>query len=150
MAQTTTAQAGCRAEVWLDNSGGTLTNISGSSTQVDPHFTHALGTYRARNDGGWPKRLDAGKDSDVRLNVLYTSTADEGWDILREWWFASAPGARTLTWYAPSKTAGADVFSGEFRIRDLRWTHSSRDAGPLVVTADLVADGEVTESTYSS
>lgn len=149
MAQTTTAQAACRADVWLDNAGGTLTDISGSTTTVDPDFTQTLGDYHPRASA-WPSRLDGGKDAGVRLNVLYTSTADEGWDILKDWWFAANPGARTMTWYAPSKTAGADVFSGEFRIRGLRWTHGAGDPAPLVVTADLVPDGAISQSTYSS
>jgi len=149
MAQTTTALGPCEVEVWLDNVGGTLTAINGSTTTIDPRFTLTQGDYHPRASD-WPNRLDGGKDAGVRLNVLYSTTADEGWDILKDWWFAASPGARTLTWYAPANEVGADKFSGEFRIRDLRWTHSASPAGPIVVTADLVPDGEVSQSTVSS
>lgn len=148
MAQTTTAISSCAVEVWLDNTaGGVLTNISGSSTEIVPRFTQTLGDYHPRASD-WPSRLDGGKDAGIRLNVVYSTTAAEGWDILKDWWFTAPPGARTLTWYAPDKTAGADMFSGEWRIRDLRWTHGAGSAGPVVVTADLVPDGEVTQSAY--
>ena len=149
MTQTTTAIDSCAVEVWLDTVGGVLTNISGSSTEIVPHFTQTLGDYHPRASN-WPSRLDGGKDAGVRLNVVYSTTDAEGWDILKDWWFAASPGARTLTWYAPSNEVGADKFSGEFRIRDLRWTHSASPAGPVVVTADLVPDGAVAQTTVSS
>jgi len=149
MAQTTTAIDSCAVEVWLDTAGGVLTNISGSSTEIVPHFTQTLGDYHPRASD-WPSRLDGGKDAGVRLNVVYSTTDAEGWDILKDWWFAASPGARRMRWYAPDKTAGADQFAGNWRIRDLRWTHGASAAGPVVVTADLVPDGEVTQSTYAS
>ena len=127
MAQTTTAIDSCAVEVWLDDDAtpGVLQNISGSSTEIVPRFTQTLGDYHPRASD-WPSRLDGGKDAGVRLNVVYSTADDEGWDLLKDWWFAASPGARTLTWYAPDKTAGADMFSGEWRIRDLRWTQDRK------------------------
>ena len=149
MAQTTTAIDSCAVKVWLATAGDVMTDISGSSTEIVPHFTQTLGDYHPRASD-WPSRLDGGKDADVRLNVVYSTTDAEGWDLLKDWWFTVPPGARRMIWYAPDKSVGADMFSGSYRIKDLRWVHGASAAGPVVVTADLVPDGEVTQETSAT
>lgn len=148
MAQTTTAASAIGVSVWLDNAGGTPTDISGSAASLRPSLELEQGMYRARASA-WPKHLDGGKNASVTINVVFSTTADEGWDILKDWFHASSPGARTLTWYEPSKTAGADCYSGEFRLERMSWDDSAGAGGPVVATADLVPDGAVSHSTYS-
>lgn len=145
MAITTTARNACDASVWLDTAGGTLTDISGSSANIAPSFDLQVGEYRVFQDR-WPKRIDCGKDASITLNVWYSTTADEGFDILIDWFFTTSPGARTFSWYQPSKNVGSDYFTGEFRLDDLSWTNDPSDPNPVMVTATLLPDGTVSHS----
>jgi hypothetical protein len=143
MAQTTTAVNSCAAVVKLDRLDGTLTNISGSAASVTPAFGLTLGEYRGYADR-WPDQLDGGRTAGVTLSVLYSTATDEGWDILRRWYFATNPGARSFHWYTPDETtAGGDHFSCEMRITDLKWQVDASRGGAIAATATLVPDGAV-------
>jgi len=146
MAQTTTAASARAATAWLDSSaGGSLANISGSTTSIEPDFGLTLGEYRVFQDR-YPHQLDGGRSASITLNVVYSTTASEGWAILRDWYQATNPGARTLDWYAPDATAGSDHFSCEVRIESLRHTLAAGDGSPIIVTARLVPDGTISRS----
>jgi len=143
MAQTTSAVNSCAAVVKLDRLDGTLTDISGSAASITPAFGLTLGEYRVYADRS-AHQLDGGRTAGVTLNVLYSTAADEGWDILRRWYFATNPGARTLHWYTPDETkVGGDHFSCEMRIADLKWRVDASRGGAIVATATLVPDGAV-------
>lgn len=145
MAMTTTSQNACDASIWLRDSGGTDRDISGSSNSVGFEFTLNLGDVNAFQNR-WPKRLDCGKDATISLEVMYTETANEGWDVLKDWYFATAPGARLFTAYIPDKNVGSDMFSGDMRIESLSFTLTAGEADPILVSATLRSDGEVAHS----
>jgi len=107
MAQTSTQVSACNAVVRLDDSSGTLRNISGSTNRVVLDFDHELGDYRAYGSP-WPKVLDAGKNATFALTVLYTTTNNEGLDILKQWYHAASPGARTFWVEIPDSSIGSD------------------------------------------
>ena len=148
MAQTSTQVSACDVVVCLDDSGGTPRDISGSTNRIDMDFAHTLGDYRAYGSK-WPVRLDAGKDANFTLVVLYTTANNEGLDILNQWYHAASPGARTLRVDIPDSTVGSDRYSGEVRLDDLKWTVSAREGGPILVTARLVPDGEISWTTIT-
>lgn len=145
MAQTTTAVNACDASVWLDDATGELRDISGSSNNVEINFDHdveAFVTYQAK----WPRRLECGKDASFTLHVIYTEAANEGYDILKNWFFATAPGARSLHIYIPDKNVGSDHFSCEARLDSLAFSADRSTAAPIMVTAVLLPDGEVSHT----
>ena len=145
MARTTTAVNGCDVSVWLDDATNTLRDISGSSNNVELNFDHDVEAY-VTFQSKWPGRLECGKDATWTLHVIYSETANEGFDILKNWFFASSPGKRTCRVYTPDKNVGSDRYSGEFRIDSLNWSSDRATAGPTMVTAVLLPDGEVTHS----
>lgn len=145
MAQTSTAVNACDVDIWLDKVGGTETDISGSSNAISMNFDHDVKPFRTFGSV-WPKRQECGKDASFTLTVVYSPTADEGLDILKDWFFAASPGARTLQVYIPTKNVGNDYYSAEVRIQSLSWSMSPDEAGPIMVQAVLVPDGEVTVS----
>lgn len=146
MATTTTAVNACDAAIWLDNASATATDISGSTNSVAMNFDHQIGEYRVFQDK-WPQRLECGKDASFTLNVVYDSTATTAFGLLRDWFFATTPGLRTLSVYIPDKEAGSDYYYGEMRIANLNWTADPSEPGAIAVTAELLPSGEVTLDT---
>jgi len=145
MATTSTAVNACNASLWLDDVSGTPRDISGSSNSIDVSLDHNLGEVLSFGSK-WPKRLECGKDATVTIEVIYSETASEGWDVLKDWYFATAPGARTLTFYIPDKNVGSDKFETQARLESLSWTADRGEAGPIMVSATLRPDGELTHS----
>ncbi len=141
MAQTTTAINACDASIWLDKSTGVLTDISGSSNSLNMDFDNELGMLR--NFGSrWPIRLECGKDATLTLAITYTTGTDEAVSILKEWYFNN-PGRRSLKFYLPDKSVGADLYAGEFRLEKLSIPTEAGKADPILVTATLRPDGAV-------
>lgn len=149
MALTTTAVNGCDAGIYLDDSAGTPVDIGGSTNGITLNFTQNVAELRAYGSK-WPTRLSCGKDATVNLVVIYSETADEGLDILKDWFFASSPGSRTLTIYLPDKNVGSDKYSGEFVIQDFSIPSTAGEAAPIAVAATLLCNGEVTMVTNAT
>jgi len=149
MAVTTTDKNACSAGIWLDNAAGTPVDISGSSTSFDYTFTQELGDWQAFQNK-WRQRLECGKDGAFTLNVVYSTTATEGYQIINTWFFTDNPGARTLTWYVPDKNVGSNKYQAEVRLQSMSVTLDPSDAGPIILTAELLPDGEITHSTAAT
>lgn len=142
MAQTTTHVNACDVSVWLDNLAGTLTDISGSSNGVSMQFsieTGMLRTFQAK----WPVRTECGKDAEITLKAVYSTAADEAYDILKNWFFASTPGARSFSCYIPNKNVGSDHYYGEVRLGGgFGFDADPTEPGPIAVEVTLLPDGE--------
>ena len=149
MVQTSTPITGCDAGIWLDNLGGTQKDIGGSTNQYSLNFDMELGMLRTFGSR-WPKRIECGKDASFGLQIVYSTAADEGFDILKKWYFATSPGSRSIKFYLPDKNVGSDVFSAEVKIDSFNWTVSAGSAEPVIVTLNLLPDGEVTHASNAT
>lgn len=149
MTQTTTYVNACDASVWLDNSAGTLTDISGSSNSVQMEFVQVIGelsTYQQK----WPVRLSCRKDATFTLSAVYSTASDESVDILNDWFFSATPGLKTFKVYVPDKNVGSDVYSGEVVLESLSIPVTADEASPINVTAVLRPSGEWTRVTNAT
>lgn len=149
MAQSTTAINACDASIWLDDDANTLQDISGSSNSVDINFDHDLGQY-ITFQSKWPNRLECGKDASFSIQAVYSTASDEAWDLLKQWYFATSPGERSLNIYLPDKNVGSDKFSCEARIENLSFTMTGGEADPIIVTATLLPSGAVAHTTAAT
>lgn len=150
MTQTTSAINSCDAQINLDNSAGTLTNISGSSSKVSPSFETMEGVARTL-DGSWPIRLLCKRDATFSLSIVYSTTADEGMDLLLDWWFGAAYNAgRSMRLDLPDATAGSDRFQGEVKLINFSWDVDAEEAGPILVEAEVKIHGELTRTAIAS
>ena len=149
MAQTTTAVNACDAAIWLDNAGGTLKDISGSSNNVDMNFDIDIGEFKSFASK-WKARITCGKDAEFTIAAVYSTTTNESLDILKNWFFAAAPGSRTLKVYLPDKNVGSDVYSGEFVLSNLKIPADGSKADFIMVEATLKPDGAVTLTTNAT
>jgi len=149
MAQTTTHVNACDASIWLDNSAGTLKDISGSSNSITMNFTREVGELRTFQVK-WPVRLGCGKDATFTLRAVYTTATDEAMDILKNWYFAGDPGSRSLHVYIPDKNVGSDHYYGEVTIASFNFNADPTEPGPIAVEAELLPDGAWALTTAST
>lgn len=150
MAQTTTHINACDAGIWLDNASGTQTDIGGSSNACSITLSQNIGELPTFGTD-WPRRKACGRDAKVELVVIYSTAADEGKDLLVDWFFGgNHKNARTLTIYLPDKNVGSDVYQGEFILEGFKIPIQAGDGKPIAVTANLSVDGELSNFTNAT
>ena len=141
MAQTTTSVTQKSCVVSLDTSGGTLTNISGSTT------TYSIsGSADSGEDStfeGTSNLTTAGPKTDtVDLAVIYSTATSEGSDILKQWWFSDGHQTeRTVQIDVPDSSTGSDRYSGEVRLTGFSMAADSSATQKLRVECTLTCDG---------
>lgn len=149
MAETTTTINGCDADIFLDDDADAPVDVSGSSNEIAMTFDNELGEYRTFGSR-WRRRTECGKDASFTLQAVYSTAADEAFDLLKTWYFANPPGNRTLSVYLPNKNVGSDHYQGEMKVESLDWTSTAGEGDPIIVTAELKPDGEVTHTTAAT
>jgi len=142
MAQTTTAVNACDVVVSIDDDGGTLTDVSGSTNEVAISFEINMGEANTF-DGNYPLRLVCGKTASMSLTALYTTTGDEAWDLIKGWLHVYDGDSRTVRVDCPDSTTGSDRYEGEWTLVSYDHTFSSGEGGPIMVSAELVNDGTI-------
>ena len=143
MAQTTTAINACDAAIWLDDESGTPVDISGSSSTFNLDLTQdtaQVPTFQS----DWKIVLSCGRGATASLDVVYTTTADEAIDLLKDWFFNYKNTKRTLSLYVPDKNVGSDHYYGEFLLAGLSIPVSGGAPDPIVVSASLELSGALT------
>ena len=149
MTQTSTHRNGCDAAIWLDNAAGTPTDISGSTNAYNLDFKVNIGATPTFGTQ-WPRRLMCGRDASFSVTVLFTTAADEGYDLLKDWFFGNVTAARTLTFYLPDKNVGSDKYSGEVVLETLSIPVTAGEGAPILVSATFLPDGAWTMVTNAT
>lgn len=145
MAASTTVFNGCDSVVRLDNSGGTLVDISGSSNNIEFDPKREIGEFKPFSTP-WKTRIDCGKDAAIKLSIVCSTAAGEGMDILLDWFF-NGSGLRTLQWDFPNSNSGSRRFQAEVVLSDFNMAAGSDEADPMMLEANLMPSGAVTYST---
>ncbi|MDZ4771206.1 MAG: hypothetical protein SGJ24_18955 [Chloroflexota bacterium] len=146
MPATTSAINACDAAIAIDNAAGVLVDISGAANRAALEFTQTVESYRVFGER-WIRRLACGKDATLRLDLVYTTTANEALDLLRDWFFASGSAAPRTVRIAVAGTIGSDAYEGEFVLARLNLPLDASNAAPILVTADLLPHGVVSYTT---
>jgi hypothetical protein len=149
MAQTTTAVNACDVVIKIDNSAGTLTDISGSSNQCSLDISRNVAEAYTFN-GDWAIKKSCKGAVTVAVQVLYTTTADEGRDLLEDWVFDSPTTTKTVQIDVPDSSVGSTRYAGEFVIESYSVPLSASEAGVIVCSANLSNSGAVTRTTIAS
>jgi hypothetical protein len=149
MPETTSAINACNVALHLDNSSGVPVDISGSANRVEPQFSQQIGEYQVFG-GAWLKRLVCKKDATLNLQIVYSTAANEGWKILKDWWQNHNDEPRTVRFMVPEEEIGADDFSGEFLISTMNAPFDGTQAGPVLVALTLLQTGGLNIGTVAT
>ena len=146
MAPTTTMVSGCNAVVRIDDSGGSLQDMSGSSNKVDIEAMNELGEFKPFGTQ-WKNRIQCGKDLSLALASVFTEAADEAHDLLSTWFEQDGGAARTIQVSIPDETSGSKRYSGEFLLEKYTMNVDAASPNPVPLQANFKPDGEVTIAT---
>ena len=151
MAQSTTVVNGCDIVIQIDNEGGTLTDISGSSNELAMVFGLIAELWRSFGSR-YPGRLTCGKDMTGTLKAVYSPTASEARELIEEWYHTSNGAARAFQFDLPDSNVGGMRYSGEI-IMDGGYNIENIVAGeakPIELTFNFAASGEIVLDTIAS
>lgn len=138
-----------QGKMYLDNAGGTLTDISANETSFTLNVTNATATYGVLNTV-WQKAVDGIRSWSVDCELIM-ETGTNGYSLLRDWIMATSPGARTVRLDQPDSLSGSQRYEGEVRIQNANSLVNANAMGsdPVKVTFTLVGDGTLTASTIA-
>ncbi len=146
---TTTVNA-CDASIWIDDANGTLKDASGSTNSVSISISQNVGEQRVFGSR-WPYRQMCGRDVSLDITVVYSTAADEGLDLLRDWILSTGdPNIRTVTIYLPDKNVGSDKYTGEFVLESLDIPATAGEAAPMLASATLLINGAFTHTNVAT
>lgn len=133
--------------IYVDNAGGTLTDIGGNGTTFALNVTNTTGQYNVLNTP-WTKTVDGPRGWSADCELI-AETGTNGYSLLRDWIMAVSPGARTVRLDQPDSQPGSQRFEGEARISNANGLlNADASAGdPVRVTFTLSGDGALTAST---
>lgn len=137
MPDTTNVVNACGAKVELDNSAGTLINISGTGNEANIDVDQELGEYKVFGDA-YKYRIACARDGSIELSIFYSTGIAEGVGLLKDWYFNSPSAARTVR-----ITIGNDKFFGECMLEKLTIPFKADEAKPVTVKASLKAHGGI-------
>lgn len=144
MAVTTTAINACDVQIYMEDAGGNMVDVSGSSNNVNMDFSNEVGMFKPFGSK-WPIRLECGKDASFSVDFVYTTTVSEGYQLLKEWY--KGGGKRKFIVDMPDSNPGGDRYEGDFILENFPVAADSTSADPIMVSASLVPTGEVIIST---
>lgn len=144
MTTTSTAFTACDSVLKLDNDVGTLTDISGSSSNVDVNFDNKIGEFRVFGDE-YVQRMQCGKDSSITIKGIATTAANEIRDLIEDWYF-SGTGKRTFQLNMPSEAVGSTRYQVECLLKSFSFSADSSAAEPIMYSIELAPVGQVTRT----
>lgn len=151
MAQTTTHANACNVALYIDNSMGTLTNVSGSTNQVSMELTRTMGSL-VTFEGDWDIVTGCKRSGTITIGAVYSTNATEARELLEGWFFGDDSGSdsRTVQINVPNISVGSRRYQTEAVVESMSLPIDASTADPIAVTFQLRTNGTVTRSAISS
>lgn len=147
MAQTVTAHNACGAVIEIDDADGDPVNVSGSSNKASLSLSKQFGKG-VTFEGEWNFTLECKKDGSLEISAMWTDDATEARELLEDWW--ESGGNRVVSIYPAGKITGKRYYTASYKLGELTIPIDATDANPIVLSATLQPDGEITFSNYVS
>ena len=149
MAQTTTQFSAKDAQIYLDDAGGDLVELSGSLNKVELDRENKIGEFETFQSD-FPVRSVGKKDASLSMDFVASTATDEGKDILDEWYHGGDDSPRTVRVDVPDSSVGSTRYEGEFLLETLNMPLDASDANPVMIKAAFKPSGQVTKTTITS
>lgn len=147
MAQSTGGTAGVNAKVEFSVNGSSWTDISGSSSSVDPGEQPGM-SGEAYTFSGDNAVVTAGKNEPIEIDVkiLYTETAGEAFEVVRAQ-FQTTGRAAYLRWSPKGGTTGQFLFTSAAGVlTGISWPPSDAGDGKPIMAGFKIKVPSITKS----
>lgn len=143
MAQTTTHVNACDIVLKVDNSAGTLTDISGSSNSASLSLQRTLGSLMTF-EGQWDIVTSCKISGTISLGAVFSTAANEARAILEGWMWGDDGGtsSRSVEINIPDESVGSIKYYGEAVLESLEIPLEAATADPIAITAQLRTNGQ--------
>jgi len=131
----------CDIQAWMEDIGGNMVNVSGTSNSADLDFNQEIGEFKPFGSR-WKLRLECGKDASGSLRVVYSDGVDEASKLVKDWYF-NGGGSRKFLFYVPDNSPGSEVFEFKAVLDSMPITLDGTDANPISIDVSFMPDGEV-------
>lgn len=151
MAQTTTHANACNVALFIDDSNGALTNVSGSTNQVSLELTRTLGSL-VTFEGNWDIVTACKRSGTITIGAVYSTASGEARELLEGWFFGDDSGtdSRTVQINVPNNSVGSRRYEAECVIESMSLPIDASTADPIALTFQLRTNGTVTRSAITS
>lgn len=151
MAQTTTHANACNVALFVDDSNGDLTNISGSANQVSMELTRTLGSL-VTFEGNWDIVTACKRSGTITVGVVFSTDSGEGRELLEGWFFGDDNGtdSRTVQINVPNANVGSRRYQAECVVETMSLPIDASTADPIALSFQLRTNGTVTRSAITS
>lgn len=141
MALTSTMFNACDAIISLDNSAGSLVDISGSSNNVEFDFNNEIGEFKSFGSK-WKARIQCGKDASISLRIVGSKDTAEAMKNALDWFFTTN-GLKTLRVDYPDSSSGSERLQCEVVLESMNMPLPADDANPVMIDIALLPSGAV-------
>ena len=149
MATSTTIVNACGVQISLDNDLGVLTEITGEMTSANIELTVGIADYVVFADDNH-YRTACRKDAKISLGIFYSTDDLEGMGIIKQWWDEVPFENRSVQIDVPTSGGGNDRYSAEVLLESATFPMSADDASPILVSVELVPNGQLDISQIAS
>lgn len=135
-----------RGKLYIDNAGGTLTDISVQDTEATLSVQNRTTTYNRLNEA-WDFTLNGVRGWRISGKLL-VEPGTNGFSLLCDLMFSATMNSRTIRIDQPDSQPGSRRYEGEACLGNLDGlaTLMAGSAEPVEVTYELIGDGPLTAS----
>lgn len=144
MTQSTTQINACDVVIKLDNDGGVLQDISGSTNTININRLNRVGDGVRTFGSRFPLRAACGKDAEITMRAVYSGNELEAKQLLNEWYENHNDEARTLQVDIPDSDPGGDRYTFEVLLENLRIDVEAGNPDPVGIEANMKPTGTFT------
>lgn len=150
MTQTTSQVNSCDSTLKLDDEGGNLQDISGSSNAVTIERLQKVGDGLRTFGNDFSVRAACGRDANITLRAVYSQADSEATFLLNDWYHNHPKTLRTFIADIPDSLPGSDRYTFEVLLESLRFDDESGNPDPILIEAAFKPSGTFTWSVVSS
>ncbi len=136
--------------IHLSNDSGGLSDISGSSNSVTMNRLTQVSDAIRSFGSDFPIRQACGRDADITLKVIYSTSQLEAKQCLNDWYENHNTDLRTLQVDLPDGLPGSDRYTFQVFLATLNMGIEAGTPNPILVEASLKPSGTFTCAVIAS
>lgn len=142
MAATTTAFGPGNLALRVNDAGGTLRNVSGSTGKVSSNFETKIGEFHVFGEN-YPIRTPGKKNATFTVTGVATTAINELRDLIENWYWGANDAARYFEIDLPDSDPGSIRYSGNVLLKSYKFDADAGSENPVMFEIELMPTGAI-------